>query len=194
MDTSSSLAPGGWPALLAVERMPQVPGLPVPGQLYCVLDRPALLGGMGFPRCVDWSAVWDAGFRHVVCLTGDRPPYDPAPLGLAHAVALEDLHHGRAPADPAREEAGIRAAALAVLDPLHRGEGVLVHCVAGTGRTGTVIGCVLRHLGIPAPRVVAYLDDLNRRRGGRGWPESPWQRDVVARVPPPAPEMRQTSR
>ena len=51
----------------------------------------------------------------------------------------------------------------------------------GTGRTGTVIGCVLRVLGRPAPQVICYLDDLNKARGKLGWPEAKWQAELVER-------------
>ena len=44
----------------------------------------------------------------------------------------------------------IHLAAEAVVGLLRRDEGVLVHCVGGTGRTGTVIGCALRLPDVPA--------------------------------------------
>ncbi len=46
--------------------------------------------------------------------------------------------------------------------------------MGGIGRTGTVLGCVLRDLGFCADEVVNYLDKINRLRGVRGWPEVKW--------------------
>jgi protein-tyrosine phosphatase len=66
-----------------------------------------------------------------------------------------------------------------VLSRLDRGEGVVIHCVGGTGRTGTVLGCVLRSMGYSAEDIIAYLNELNLGRGKRGWPESPWQAEIV---------------
>ena len=64
-------------------------------------------------------------------------------------------------------------------EKIDAGEGVVVHCMGGIGRTGTVIGCVLRDFGFSADEVVAYLDRINRSRGLRGWPETEWQAEMV---------------
>jgi hypothetical protein len=130
-----------------------------------------------------WPALHAAGVRHVVCLTAAKPGYDPRPLRLAHAVGLQDLVDGSGPREPVAEERLVWAAVEVVLDLLAAGEGVVVHCAGGTGRTGTVIGAVLRALGAPAETVLRDLDALHRARGARGWPESPWQAEVVARFP-----------
>ena len=47
------------------------------------------------------------------------------------------------------------------------------------GRTGTVIGVALVHLGHDPEAVIEYLHQLAVGRGRRGWPESQWQADVV---------------
>jgi len=51
-----------------------------------------------------------------------------------------------------------------------------VHCVGGTGRTGTVLASALRRLGRSAD---AAIDTVRMHRPH--WPESPWQEDVVRR-------------
>jgi len=80
------------------------------------------------------------------------------------------------------DERAIRLVACAIVGCLQQGEGVIVHCAGGRGRTGTVLGCVLRELGHPADEIVAFLDGIHKRRGKPGWPEAAWQREVVERV------------
>lgn len=74
----------------------------------------------------------------------------PPPLKLAVACDLDDLSYREFPRKP-REEAGrINAIAADIVSALSRGEGCLVHCAAGRGRTGSVIGVALWRLGVPA--------------------------------------------
>ena len=150
----------------------------VPDDLYWIARAPVALAGMPFPGRADWQLLHEHGIGHVVCLTHDVAPYDPAPCSVG-TFALQDLVDGRAPARPEAERAVVERAADDVVAHLARGIGVAVHCMGGRGRTGTVLGVVLVRLGHPPERVVAHLDRLARARGRRGWPESPWQADVV---------------
>jgi protein-tyrosine phosphatase len=169
-------------AFVPLERMPQIAGLAVPSDAYWILRGPGPLLGMARPTsATPWKALQQLGVRRVVCLTDDVPAYDPSPLAFACAVKLQDLDGGIAPIDAAREEAGIERAVSSVLEALRRGEGVVVHCAGGTGRTGTVIGATLCALGIPAFDVIAHLQAVNKLRG-RSWPESPWQEDLLRRL------------
>jgi hypothetical protein len=171
------------PRLAAVESMIRVPGLETPIELYTVLRSPGQLAGMPYPTGrTPWAALAGSGFRDVVCLADRVPSYDPTPVRLLHAVALQDLYGGLDPLDPERERREIERAAEIALEALERGEGVLVHCVGGTGRTGTVIGAVLRRLGYSAREVVDYLDVVHKARRKSGWPESAWQSDVLASI------------
>lgn len=67
-----------------------------------------------------------------------------------------------------------------VIEDARAGEIAYVHCQAGLGRTGTVIGCLLRELGFDAE---AALDELVRlrlqARLHEGSPEFAEQRDYV---------------
>lgn len=162
--------------------MHRIPGVVIPRDFYWVLRHPAPLAGMSYPSPPPpWSAIAAAGFRHVVCLTDDEVRYDAAPLTIADAVELEDLVHGGPPQDPENEEYRIRQAVGVAATKLSIGEGVLVHCAGGTGRTGTLIGCLLRVLGYPSSQVLTYLHSLNKARGMTAWPGSGWQAELVER-------------
>ncbi len=56
---------------------------------------------------------------------------------------------------------------------LRAGEGILLHCGAGIGRTGMVAVCVLISLGSPK----AYAEMVVRRAGS--YPERPEQRELI---------------
>ena len=150
----------------------------MPADLYWVTRAPAPLAGMGYPRGNSWVALHDAGIRHVVCLTHEVAPYDAAPLAI-HPAPLQDLYTRDEPDDPVLERERALAAARHVVACLDAGEGVVVHCHAGRGRTGTVIGAALVSLGHEPATVVDWLHRVQRTRGKRGWPEQPWQADVV---------------
>ena len=157
----------------------------IPADLYFVARVPAPLVGMGFPARIDWQLLYDEGIRHVVCLTHNADvPYNSAPV-FCHPIALQDLFcEPLGPTDPVGELAKVRDAARITADALASGEGVAVHCRGGRGRAGTVIGMALVELGHRPRDVVNYLDRLHRTRGKGGWPESPWQAEVILRSQP----------
>ncbi len=167
------VAPGARPGFLGP--------LAVPGDLWWVTGDPPL-AGMAYPRVGPWDALADAGFAHVVCLTEDQPRYDPAPL-VATAVALQDLFARPAPDDPERDRARTLAAARFVVERHRAGDGVVVHCHGGRGRTGMVLGCALVMLGHDPDDTVDWLHRTQRTRGRRGWPEQEWQATVVRECP-----------
>jgi protein-tyrosine phosphatase len=89
-------------------------------------------------------------------------------------VALKDLYGGALPDDPDAERERVWEAARVAADAVEGGAGVVVHCVGGTGRTGTVVACALRLLGRSADEAVATVQAHRPR-----WPESPWQEQLV---------------
>jgi|SRR5712691_11564796 len=144
--------------------------------LFVVTDTPTRLAGMAFPDPeLDWRALHNQGFRHVVRL--HAADYDPSPL-TAHDVVLEDLHCGLRPRDSDAERRRVWQAAQLTAKSVAGGEGVVVHCVGGSGRTGTVLACVLLRLGYSADEAI---DAVQAHRPH--WPESPWQEEVVRRGP-----------
>ena len=98
---------------------------------------------------------------------------------MLFSADLENLSHGYRPVDPEREERLVRQATAVIRDKMDEGEGIVVHCIGGRGRTGTVLGCVLKDLGFSADEVVNYLDEINMYRRFRGWPETEWQAEMV---------------
>lgn len=130
---------------------------------------------MAFPVPeTDWPALHRLGFQRVVRLhPGD---YDPSPLAIDE-ITLEDLVAVDRPRDPSLERDRVLRAGQLVADSLQRGEGVIVHCLGGIGRTGTVLGRALRELGYSADEAVAAIQARRPR-----WPESPWQEEIVRDV------------
>lgn len=155
----------------------------VPDDLYWVSRIPVALAGMAYPGRADWVRLASEGIGHVVCLTHDIARYDPSPCTV-RAIRLQDLVSGDAPNDPGQEHERVVAAASDVIAHIERGIGVAVHCMGGRGRTGTVLGVVLVRLGHEPEAVIEYLHHLAVGRGRRGWPESPWQADVIRSVGP----------
>ena len=116
-------------------------------------------------------------FSKVVSLHPES--YNPAPLELLFNEKLEDLVSGGPPVDESAEHAKVQQAVTALVAAWRSGHGVVVHCFGGRGRTGTVLGCVLRELGFKTAEVLSFLDRVHKACGKPGWPESEWQSALV---------------
>jgi protein-tyrosine phosphatase len=86
----------------------------------------------------------------------------------------------RLPPDMPKLQALLRRA----IDDAGRGEITYFHCQAGVGRTGTVIGCLLRELGFGPQAALAELVHLRGEVGlHEGSPEFEEQREYIRRWP-----------
>ena len=168
--------------LVPPENSFQVQALRSPEDFYWVLQDPVPLAGMCLPETNwPWQSICDCGFTNLVSL--HPMGYDPTPLTSIHDQPLEDLINGDSPKDTVLEIRRIRSATRTILKSLSDSQGVVVHCWGGRGRTGTVLGCVLRELGYEGQRVVKFLDEIQRVRGREGWPEAIWQSEIVRKWP-----------
>jgi ADP-ribosyl-[dinitrogen reductase] hydrolase len=106
-------------------------------------------------------------------------------LDLTHAGERSDYHNllpervqvlrcairdTAVPADIAQ----MRAIQAHLQESLAAGRCVYVHCRAGIGRTGTVIGCYLAETGLDGPAALAELNRLWQQSArSRSWPDVP---------------------
>jgi len=152
------------PKLIEPNSQKKIGGIQIPEELYWVLDYPSPLAGMSYPkRSTPWVALKDAGFTSLISLEPNS--FDSAPLEIVFCEKLQDLYGGITPRNPNEEKQRIIRAVKNAMAVLLKGEGVLVHCYGGTGRTGTVIGCVLRELGYSDDETIKYLDRVQKARG-----------------------------
>jgi len=124
------------------------------------------------------DALLDAGIRSFIDLTeeGEGPaPYAPTLRDRADARALRAMHQRFEIRDcgvPTQPQ--MRATLDAIYRAIDTRDPVYVHCWAGIGRTGTVVGCFLREQGLSAQEAFALIDRKWRVMEKRAWaPKSP---------------------
>jgi atypical dual specificity phosphatase len=121
----------------------------LPGRL-AGMGRPGLLG----PADQDLEAVASAGATLLVTLTEEPLPFDLRPYGLlGRHFPIRDM--------------GVPSihATAALCREIERGfatGGVVLHCHAGLGRTGTVLAAALCWLGHPPDEAIATLRGIGR--------------------------------
>ena len=133
----------------------------IPGQLLAGEHPGSIVAAEGIARI---DALLDTGVRQFVDLTDEREgpgPYVPILSERAAARSIRVAHRRHAIPD-----FGVPSAALmrATLDTIYEAiaakETLDLHCWGGVGRTGTVVGCLLREQGFDA---VGAFDVIGRK-------------------------------
>ena len=133
----------------------------VPGQFMAGMHP-------GLPYQIDPQslllALLDAGITTFVDLTEPRvhDPYENRVKYLAARYG-KTVHYYRFPIRDmgVPDSAGMQTILDTIDHEITEGEAVYVHCMAGLGRTGTVVGCYLVRHGLTGPQA---LEELNRLR------------------------------
>ena len=143
-------------------------------------EHPGAVAEPVVPRRVD--ALLDAGIRLFVDLTEEGEGLAPYAQTLRERAAIRriDAAHRRF----AIRDFGVPSVALmrTILDAIYEsvgsGDPVYVHCAAGIGRTGTVVGCLLREQGFAADDALALIarkwtsmEKRGRHPTSPEWPE-----------------------
>ena len=134
------------------------------------------------------TALLEAGVTTFIDLTEERDrhrrlePYSHILRSVAQRRGVRATHL-RLPIDDADVPPPWRMRVIldAIGTATAAGEVVYIHCWGGVGRTGTVVGCLLREAGVAPETVLADLRALRRHtsRGLRPSPETPHQAAYV---------------
>ena len=161
---------------------------PLPNSYWVVPNR--VLAGE-YPGALDeaeaqlrLSRLMDAGINSFIDLTedGELPPY-------RHLLPLHTEYLRSAIVDTCvpNNLSQTRELLTAMSDAMARGRGVYVHCRAGIGRTGLIIGCFLADQEASGRAALKILNRLWRQSGrAASWPQIPQtaeQADYIRRWP-----------
>ena len=108
------------------------------------------------------DALLDAGVRRFIDLTAEHEgpgPYISILFERAATRGVRVDHHRFAIPDFGVPSATLMRATLdAIYGAIGAGDAVYLHCWGGVGRTGTVVGCVLREQGFDAAGALAVIE------------------------------------
>ncbi len=135
------------------------------------------------------DALLDSGVRQFVDLTDflEGPgPYVPILRERAWSRQLQVAHHRFAIPDfDVPTAATMRAALDAIYGALEAGEPAYLHCWGGVGRTGTVVGCLLREQGLTGAEALDLIERkwsvMEKRMRHPRSPETPEQVAFIER-------------
>ena len=130
----------------------------IPGQLLAG-EHPSSTASAASATRID--AMLDAGVREFIDLTeeGEGPEHY-APILVARAAArnLQVGHRRFAIPDYGVPSAPLMRTTLdAIYGAVDAREAIYLHCWGGVGRTGTVVGCLLREQGLTAAEALELL-------------------------------------
>lgn len=108
------------------------------------------------------DAILDAGVRQFIDLTTEtegREPYAPILLAQAASRDLRVAHRRFAIPDYGVPSVALMRSTLdAIYGAIAAREAIYLHCWGGVGRTGTVVGCLLREQGCTAREALDILE------------------------------------
>jgi atypical dual specificity phosphatase len=131
--------------------------------------RDGRVAGMGFPYGAPWGALRDAGVAAILTLT--EQPLDIAPAdGGFESLHVPLVDFGTP------ELTQLHECVAWIESQLEADRPVAVHCMAGVGRTGTVIAAWLTRQGLSADEAISEL-----RAARPGSVETGGQVDAVRR-------------
>jgi hypothetical protein len=154
----------------------------IPDRLLAGEHPGAMVAAEGIARV---DALLDAGVRRFIDLTAEHEgpgPYVAVLLERADERDLRVAHRRFAIPDFGVPSSTLMRAALdAIYDAIGAGETLYLHCWGGVGRTGTVVGCLLREQGLDAAAALDVIARKWRVMAKRGQhPESPETSEQMA--------------
>jgi hypothetical protein len=160
----------------------------IPGRLLAGEHPGAVVAAEGIARV---DALLDAGVRQFIDLTTEHEgpgPYVAVLFERAAARGISVAHRRFAIVDfgvPSPEL--MRGTLDAIYAAIDAGETLYLHCWGGVGRTGTVVGCLLREQGLDAKAALGMIErkwrSMEKRTRHPNSPETPGQVALIERWP-----------
>jgi protein-tyrosine phosphatase len=138
------------------------------GLLLPLIDAPGRIGLSSCPgRCEvsgdveeDIATILSLGIGTVVSLVSDAEMAMYGVLGLRSALRMSGLRSVQFVIEDKQAPADLQATRLlcaSLLRWLGEGENILLHCIGGWGRSGTIAACLLAHQGYDAESAVELV-------------------------------------
>ena len=172
---------------MSMDQQPSDTG-PLPNSYWVVQGRFAAGGypgaGMSYYTSTRFKALAEAEINCFINLTqkGELPSYEDAAGKESLAKGLTpEFHHFPIYDRDIPESRKQMTEILNVIDAaLDKGKNVYLHCLAGIGRTGTVVGCWLVRHGRSGEEALAQITRWHLQAYLHpSSPETPWQREYV---------------